>query len=164
MTSYAGNVSIWWRHHDHTGKAHVDGFVKDCISSALAIDPSRKSHNASDKYPTMQYSVTEMCTHVHIPVNKMVHCEIWDWYSVGFVQQVYWDTTSWIIYTEPSTTHNNINKDDSAWQWVSEPIVYRVNCMKENWITWIWTWYLLVWRMLLCIHGLKNPVTCVHVT
>ena len=41
-----------------------------------SIDPSHKSHNASDKYPTMHHFVTEMCTHVHISVTKMVQCWI----------------------------------------------------------------------------------------
>ena len=30
------------------------------------LDPSHKSHNAFDKYPTMHQCITEMCTHVHI--------------------------------------------------------------------------------------------------
>ena len=34
------------------------------------IDPSNKSHNASDKYPTMHHFATEMCTQVHISVTK----------------------------------------------------------------------------------------------
>ena len=49
------------------------------------IDPSHKSHNASDKYPTMHYFVTEMCTCVH----KVLHCGKWDRCIVRFVQQVY---------------------------------------------------------------------------
>ena len=31
-------------------------------STPESIDPSYKSHNASDKYPTMYHFVTEMCT------------------------------------------------------------------------------------------------------
>ena len=38
---------------------------------------SHKSHNASDKYPTMHHFVTEMCTHVHISVTE--------WCIVGLV-------------------------------------------------------------------------------
>ena len=45
-----------------------------------AIDPSHKSHNASDKYPMMYHYVTEMCTHVHISVTK--------WCIVGYVNEV----------------------------------------------------------------------------
>ena len=41
-------------------------------------------------YPTLHRFVTEMCTHVHISVTKMVHCGIWDWCIAGFVQQVCW--------------------------------------------------------------------------
>ena len=36
----------------------------------LPIDLFHKSHNASDKYRTMQHFATEMCTHVHIFVTK----------------------------------------------------------------------------------------------
>ena len=45
---------------------------------------------ASDKCPTVHHYVTEMCTRV---CYKMVHCEIWDWCIVGFVQQV-WNSCS----------------------------------------------------------------------
>ena len=34
------------------------------------IQPSHKSHYASDKSPTMHHFVTEMCTQVHISVTK----------------------------------------------------------------------------------------------
>ena len=40
------------------------------ITGIQSIDPSHKSHNASDKYPTMHHFVTEMCTYVHISVTK----------------------------------------------------------------------------------------------
>ena len=40
-------------------------------SSTLGfIDPSHKSYNASDRYPTMPHFVAEMCTPVHISVTK----------------------------------------------------------------------------------------------
>ena len=51
------------------------------------LNPSHKSHNALNKYPTMDRFVTEMCTHVHF-CYRMVHCGIWSCYNVGFVQQV----------------------------------------------------------------------------
>ena len=38
--------------------------------SSRQIDPSHKSHNASDICPTMHHFVTEMCTHVHISVTN----------------------------------------------------------------------------------------------
>ena len=44
--------------------------------SSRQIDPSRKSHNASDIYPTVHHFVTEMCTHVHISVTN--------WCIVGY--------------------------------------------------------------------------------
>ena len=53
------------------------------------IDPSHKSHNASNKYPTMHHFLTEMCTHAHF-CYKMVHCWIWDRSIVGFMRLVYW--------------------------------------------------------------------------
>ena len=45
------------------------------------IYTSHQSHNAVDKYSTMQHFETVMCY-------KMVHCGIWDWCIMGFVQQV----------------------------------------------------------------------------
>ena len=49
------------------------------------INSSHKSRNTWDKYPTMHHCVTEMCTYTHF-CNKMVHCGIWDWCIVGFIQ------------------------------------------------------------------------------
>ena len=48
-----------------------------------SIDPSHKSHNASDKYPTMHYFATELCTHVHISVTK--------WCIMGYGTFALWD-------------------------------------------------------------------------
>ena len=45
--------------------------------------PFHKSHNASDKYPTMHHVVTEMCTHVHISVTT---CCI-----MGYTTVALWD-------------------------------------------------------------------------
>ena len=36
----------------------------------------------------MHHFVTEMCTHVHISVKRMVHFGIWLWRIVGSVQQI----------------------------------------------------------------------------
>ena len=36
----------------------------------IPIDSSRKSRNASHKYPTMYHFVTEMYTHLHISVTR----------------------------------------------------------------------------------------------
>ena len=46
------------------------------MSISLKIELPHKSHNASDKYPTMHHFVTEMCTYVHISVTK--------WCIVGY--------------------------------------------------------------------------------
>ena len=51
--------------------------------ACLSTDPSQESHNASDKYPTMHYFVTEMCTHVHISVTKQC--------IVGYENGALWD-------------------------------------------------------------------------
>ena len=47
------------------------------------IDPSHKSHNALDIYPTMYHFVTEMCTIVCIFVTK--------WCTVGYGTGALWD-------------------------------------------------------------------------
>ena len=49
-------------------------------------DPSHKSLNALDRYPTMRHFVTEMCTHVHICVTK--------WCIVGYGTDELWDLFS----------------------------------------------------------------------
>ena len=56
----------------------------------LFLDSSHRSQDASEKYPTMQHFVTEMCTHVcaHF-CDKMLHCGIWDKCIWGFVRVVY---------------------------------------------------------------------------
>ena len=62
---------------------HVFMDIAYFIHISALIDPSHKSHNALDKYPTMHQFVTEMCTHVHIPVTK--------WCIVGYVTGALWD-------------------------------------------------------------------------
>ena len=49
----------------------------------VEIDQSHTSHNASFLYPTMHYSVTDMCTCVHISVTK--------WCIVGYLSNALWD-------------------------------------------------------------------------
>ena len=39
-------------------------------------------------HPAMHHFVTEMCTRAHF-CYKMVHCGLWNWYIMGFVQHVY---------------------------------------------------------------------------
>ena len=54
-------------------------FIEVCWTVPWSmINPSHKSHNASDKYPTVtiHHFVTEMCTHVHISVTN--------WCIVGY--------------------------------------------------------------------------------
>ena len=59
-------------------------FINEIVWKVESIDPYHKS---LDKYPTIHLFVTEMCTRAHF-CYKMVHCGIWDWCIVGFVQQV----------------------------------------------------------------------------
>ena len=46
----------------------------------LSTKSSHNSHYTSDKYPTMNHFVTEMCTYF---CYKMMHWGIWDWCIVG---------------------------------------------------------------------------------
>ena len=64
--------SLWRHRYENAGICHFVPIsqIPQCI-----------------KYPTMHHFVTEMCTHAHF-CYKMLHCGIWDWCIVGFVQQV----------------------------------------------------------------------------
>ena len=57
--------------------------LKQVLTVLPTHHPSHKSHNASEKYPTLYHFVTEMCTHVHISVTK--------WCSVGLGNATLWD-------------------------------------------------------------------------
>ena len=51
-------------------------------------DQSHKSHNSSNKYPTIHHFVTEMCTHAHISATK--YCIVgYEDCIVGFVKLFY---------------------------------------------------------------------------
>ena len=80
---------IWTENHDTCATYFAINFI-------TVMDPSYKCHKALDKYPTMQ-----TCTHF---CNKMVHCRIWDWCIVGFVQQVYC-TLWWMWLIEQHKGH-----------------------------------------------------------
>ena len=69
---------------------YMSGQFQILSCSRTTIEPSHKSHNALDKYPTKHHCVTEMCTYF---CYKMVHCAVWDWCIVGFV----WQVTDWFI-------------------------------------------------------------------
>ena len=51
----------------------------------MGIDQSHNSYNASVPYPTMQHFATKMRTFCY----KIVHCDIWYWCVMGFVQPVF---------------------------------------------------------------------------
>ena len=86
-----------WCHHNISNKllgldsmaGYQDYSLMHCEMELL--DPSHKSHNALDKYPTMLHFITEMCTRAHF-CYKMVHCGIWGWCIVGFSQKICWVT------------------------------------------------------------------------
>ena len=70
-----------------------------------AIVPSRKSHNASGKYPAMHHVVTEMCMCAHFCYN-MLHCgvpiSVTRWCIVGYGALALWDLWDWSIATMPA--------------------------------------------------------------
>ena len=75
-------ISICRRHHEKPGR-NVSNFVviimpADDRGRTLKWQPilSHKAHNALDKYATMHYFVTEMCT---------------QWYNVGYGIVKFWD-------------------------------------------------------------------------
>ena len=59
------------------------------LSKSHGIEPSHKSHNASDEYPKMHHFLAEMCTHMHISVTK--------WCIVGYGTGALWDLRNWSI-------------------------------------------------------------------
>ena len=65
-----------------------------------AIDPSRVSHNALGKYPTMHNFATEMCTHVHISFTK--------WCILGYGTSALWNLCNVSIYQHTVLTPNSI--------------------------------------------------------
>ena len=67
---------MWYIYPYPSGLFHRHG-------SNHTIDPSHKSHNALNKYPTMHHFVTEMCRHLHIFVTK--------WCIVGHGIGALWD-------------------------------------------------------------------------
>ena len=60
------------------------------VCTLVAIAPSRESHSAFERYPTIHHLVTEICSDVcaHF-CYKVVHCWIWAWWIVAFAQRVY---------------------------------------------------------------------------
>ena len=67
------------------------------IIGLFYIDSFRKSHNASEWYPKMHHSVTEMCTNVHISVTK------WCIVGIGLVHWGIYGTA--IFFVDYSFAH-----------------------------------------------------------
>ena len=114
----------------------VSGKIDSLYLHNFCMDPSDKSHNTSDKYPTKHHFVTEMCTYVLISVMK--------WCIVGFVQQVqsirvchrdahYWDYYQDVIaWSEITQTNLMIER-----YYTPHPACYRIPCglRGKNFIT-----------------------------
>ena len=66
------DLTLMWR--------HCNG---EYTLSVTRMDPFHRSHNVSDKYPTMHHFLTEICTCVHISVTK--------WFIVEYVTSGLWD-------------------------------------------------------------------------
>ena len=52
-------------------------------------DPFHKSHNSSDKYPTLHYTNIRQCTILCRNVHTCAHCGIRNWGIIGFLQHTY---------------------------------------------------------------------------
>ena len=68
---------------------HFKILARWCEAGHHLSDPSHKSHDAPDKYPTMHHFVTEMCTGVHISVTK--------WCIMGYGTGALWDLWIWAV-------------------------------------------------------------------
>ena len=67
------NVARWLKkNHTHTSTEY------NRVQTMYTIDPSHKSHNASHKYPTIHYFVTEMCTASSFFITSSVAFQITD--------------------------------------------------------------------------------------
>ena len=99
-------ISNWNWHHCESVKFDLNLF-------GIGIDPSHKSNNALDRYPTVQHFVTEMCTHVHISVTK---CCI-----VGHGSVVKFDLNLFGIGIDPShKSHNALDRYPTVQHFVTE--------------------------------------------
>ena len=79
-----GSIICWQLNHCKTCKANKLEFQRSTIKSHFKNPTMHQT-----LHPTMHHVVTEMCTHLHISVTKMVHYGIQDWCIMGFVPQVY---------------------------------------------------------------------------
>ena len=71
----------------------------------MVIDSPHKSHNAVNKYPTVNYLVTEICTHVHISFRNGALWDLGLSNTIGCETAALWDlqdrsirTYSWHIH------------------------------------------------------------------
>ena len=96
---------------------------------SFEIDRSRKFHNASDKYRTMQHFVTEMCTHAQFLFQNgalwdmgLLHCgicvtgEIQDFSASmnHILQGLIIDTRAIIWSNEPILNHNKTRQNTNS--------------------------------------------------
>ena len=97
--------TCWW----YITKNNGDIFMgQRCVSNMgivlvtiSTINRTLKSLHALVKYTTTHF-VTEMCTHDRTFCYKMMHCGVWAWSIVGFVQRVYhcWRLVRGALYFE----------------------------------------------------------------
>ena len=89
ITCALTNIDLTWDYYTVTVVIEMTSTSINNKTNVVAVAPSQccvpfhKSHNASDKYPTMHHFVTEMCTCVHISVTK--------WCIVGYGTGALWD-------------------------------------------------------------------------
>ena len=86
------------------------GTELDADHARYCTDPSHRSHNVLDQYPTMHHFVTEMCTHVHISVTKW--CIVG--YGIGAWDLHYWSSVQGTHHCI-SFTAQNLNNMMASW-------------------------------------------------
>ena len=79
----------WFKTPSRSLIRHCNAEKNDAGWAYMQTDPFHKSHNAPDKYPTMLYFVTEICTRVYIFVAK--------WCIVIYGTSALWDLWDWSV-------------------------------------------------------------------
>ena len=102
------NIYLWWD-----------------LQAKCTPDPSHKSHNAPDKYPTMHHFVTEMCTCVHISVTK--------WCIVGYGTDAFWDL--WDGFPSPDKNFTGPRPSGQFKCHVLRPRKWQLLTVSKNWFT-----------------------------
>ena len=106
----------------------------------LEIDPSHKSHNAPDQYPTMHHFVTEMCTHVHISVTKWcivwyLSNALWDLWNGSILQHTEGRVVEIFPYGIDNCVYPVINTIAAGWDERSQGINSHCKVKSKNYIS-----------------------------